>query len=219
MFNPIRIMDESAIKELEKYLDKVFYPNIQGLSKFKRNDEVELQFKGVDVIAEWKGKLVYIDEKAQISYLNHNRPTFAFELATKNRQGKYMDGWFLAEDNMTDMYNLIFPNTIDLSLTKENVRAEDFINVECLLIEKVKLQNWLTEHRISKDTLKKIAYQLQTGMAKASDFGGISFHYAYSPHLKEAPVNLVVKKKLLEELATYRYTCKNNFYLDSRTIS
>ena len=65
-------------KILSKYLDGVY--NKIPLTVQRIND-LDLQYKGVDLIYNNNGAKIYIDEKAQLDYLNSDLPTFTFELS------------------------------------------------------------------------------------------------------------------------------------------
>ena len=60
-------------RELAKFLDAHFYQKLLeegGSQSFRRVSDVELQKAGVDVIGSAAGRMAFIDEKAQLYYVN-----------------------------------------------------------------------------------------------------------------------------------------------------
>lgn len=78
-----RAADMNAESELAEFLDENLYSQLLGEGKFlsiERMAEKEQQLQGIDVTAKTQNSVFYIDEKAQLYYINKNIPTFAFEL-------------------------------------------------------------------------------------------------------------------------------------------
>ena len=92
---------------LTKLLDKTYSSKLKHYS-FERIRDLNEQYKGVDVVFKPKTKACsyFIDEKAQLDYINEDLPTFAFELSyLKNTVEK--KGWLFDENKKTDFYALI----------------------------------------------------------------------------------------------------------------
>ena len=78
-----RAADMNAESELAEFLDENLYSQLLGEGKFlsiERMAEKKQQLQGIDVTAKTQNSVFYIDEKAQLYYINKNIPTFAFEL-------------------------------------------------------------------------------------------------------------------------------------------
>lgn len=73
--------------------------------KFKRVDDKESQNRGIDVIRTHQGRPIYIDEKAQMDYQNHDLPTFTFELGYF-KEGYFHEGWLFDPTKITQRYYL-----------------------------------------------------------------------------------------------------------------
>lgn len=92
-----------------------------------RITEDVLQKKGVDfVYLKRHGNVareIYIDEKAQTTFINKNLPTFIFELSYKsNPQALYSKkGWYLDENKITDYYFLVTSIFIKKDLENKNL--------------------------------------------------------------------------------------------------
>lgn len=97
--------DQDLNKEhlLGHFLDRI-YAQLQY--DFKRVDDLDLQNRGVDLVLIHNGKEYFIDEKAQLDYLNHSLPTFTFEVSYL-KNGKWRKGWLFDNRKITDHYFLI----------------------------------------------------------------------------------------------------------------
>ena len=97
--------DQDLNKEhlLGQFLDEIYK---QLNYDFERIDDLDLQNRGVDLVLIHNGKEYYIDEKAQLDYLDHSLPTFTFELSYL-KNGKWRKGWLFDDKKMTDHYFLV----------------------------------------------------------------------------------------------------------------
>ena len=95
---------------LDIFKDKPFQP--------KRVNDLNLQYRGVDLLLKSTKSTYYVDEKAQLDYLNKSLPTFAFEISYL-KKGNWQTGWLLDTHKLTQIYFLItniYPRTgTDLS--------------------------------------------------------------------------------------------------------
>ena len=85
--------DLAQEKKLIPLLDSYYRKHLK-MYDFERVDTLEEQLDGIDLILTHNktGETYFIDEKAQLDYLNKNLPTFAFELFySKNDSLK--QGW------------------------------------------------------------------------------------------------------------------------------
>lgn len=203
-----RDIDDRAEQQLAKFLDTHLYQELlkeENFISFKRVADSRLQKQGVDVIAKTEHAVANIDEKAQLHYINDNRPTFVFELEFI-RAGQAMEGWFLNERLQTTHYLLLWPNakTADLS----QIVSDDFTCVEGMMISKNKLKKYLNEIGISinflRQTTKLLREQGVSGSQKTA-YAGIKFYVSPSSKYSENPINMVISKQILEQLADAHY--------------
>ena len=200
--------DMGAEAQLAAFLDEHFYPWLSkryGYDCITRVDELELQYKGIDVITYANGRISYVDEKAQLYYMQDPLPTFAFELSFL-RAGEERLGWFINDELMTETYLLLFPRS-DVDVSK--VTKTDFKSVEAIALSKKKLREYLSDRGLDKETLRKKADAIRrsrkTGRIDRA-FSGIDIRgiylYASSPsRYIEAPINLVIGKDHLKRVA------------------
>lgn len=203
-----RAADMNAESELAEFLDENLYSQLLGEGKFlsiERMAEKEQQLQGIDVTAKTQNSVFYIDEKAQLYYINKNIPTFAFELQFL-KGGRVIEGWFLNDELKTDHYLLIWPFAFVTDV--KELKKEDFTKLDALMISKEKLRRELTSLGLDKETLAKRAYQLRSTRTYGKITTGIQgvYYFASDPSkYAEAPINIVVSKARLMSLADAHY--------------
>jgi len=203
-----REKDMRAEKELSKFLDEHLYYELLKEKKFvsfERVTDRAMQRQGIDVIGKTSDAEAYIDEKAQLHYINQKLPTFAFELEFL-WQGKAMEGWFLNDSLKTTHYLLLWPNATETDLAL--ITSDDFTTVEGMMISKSKLRNHLDNIGLTDDLLHKITallHQQGIGGPRTTAYEGIKFYMSPSTTYSEQPINIVVSKKILASLADAHY--------------
>ena len=95
--------DLSKEELLGTYLD-TFYPQIFKDTPFKveRIWDTRQQHRGVDLLLKSNAQCFYVDEKAQLDYLNISLPTFAFEISYLKR-GDWRVGWLVDATKITQI--------------------------------------------------------------------------------------------------------------------
>ena len=204
-----RKMDMGAEQQLSKFLDTYFYPWMKQDYKYdiSRILDKEWQLKGVDVIVKTKSRQIYVDEKAQLYYINENLPTFAFEINFMNKQGNLSQGWLFNNDLITEYYLLIWPYAKCKNL--KLIKAKDFTELDCLMIQREKIQKFLINkgwpsQRLYEEAQKLRSYN-QYGKTKIKNETEFYFYYSNPKYYKEQPVNVIIRKGTLIELADQRY--------------
>ncbi|WP_312767679.1 hypothetical protein [Epilithonimonas sp.] len=153
--------DQDLKKEylLGKFLDEIYRKlNLN----FTRINEPELQNRGVDLVIEHQDKKFYIDEKAQLDYLNRSLPTFAFELSYL-KIGQWRKGWLFDEKKFTDYYFLI----TNISTRSKTDHIEDgFTGCTITSINTKKLRKYLESIRLDWDTLNDMDAEIRNSDQK-----------------------------------------------------
>ena len=209
------------------FLDKIYKENdIFGPDfEYQRITDIEEQHKGIDlkVVKKETGEVFYIDEKAQLSYVDIALPTFAFELGSIIN-GRNVYGWLFDDKKVTDKYYLI--NSI---MTDKNQR---YAYCKIYSVSRQKLIGYLNKNNFTKargqkyvdsirdiceDDFKKLSTALkkidgiveptsQTNKSikiRIKEFDqrdtkyNINLHVSYA--LKEQPINIVIKLSFLVE--------------------
>lgn len=203
-----REIDMHAEQALAKFLDDHLYRELLKEEKFaffQRVTSIAQQKQGVDVIAKTDNSVAYIDEKAQLHYINKTLPTFAFELEFI-LDGRAMEGWFLNDDLKTTHYLLLWPNarTTDLS----RLSSEDFSRVEGMMISKIKMKRYLEEIGLDDTELRRVTKSLRQRKlsgSQESPYDGIKFFISPSSSYVENPINMVISKRVLMKLVDAHY--------------
>ena len=208
--NAHRVEDHSAEAQLAIFLDRYLYdrfPTGSAFSSIRRVQSKEEQLNGVDVeFIGTDGRVYCVDEKAQLHYLNQNLPTFAFELYSYQK-GYDTVGWLCNDKLKTDFYLLIWPCATQDAY--EGITWEQFTKADCLLIQKRKIlkmlaSKGLTVERMLSDA-RKIRASGQKGKIPIEGIKGIYYFASYPKKYQEAPINIIISKPFLLELAQRRY--------------
>lgn len=202
-----RNIDSRGEKALGVFLDTYFYSEAQKNRIFEYVNRIyakELQKKGVDIVIEEKKK---IDEKAQLYYINRPVESFAFEIDYYDEKSDgIVDGWFVSEKNETDEYLLMWINKARTNHVNRLV-AEDFEEVEADLINKQHIKAYIAKLGATDSFLKQKAIEMRDKKMRRYDICD-SCHITYSfdkGNYSEKPINIVIDKKILDELSEQRY--------------
>ncbi len=204
-----RIIDTRGEKALGIFLDKYFYPDfikLEGFSKFERVYDVSSQKLGSDIkLTNSSGKIINIDEKAQLHYINNPRDTFAFEVSYISDKGDVLDGWLISKDNITDCYLLAWIKEARTDKLNRIV-SEDYLNVEISFITKKQILNYLSSLKYSIAKISKEASLLrEDGSKNRVEISSDCFLYHSKIEYTEDPINIVISKSVLENLAYANY--------------
>ncbi|MDA7803900.1 hypothetical protein N8987_04925 [Crocinitomix sp.] len=188
---------------LGEYLDGI-YARIFNKTKFlvSRITERNEQLKGIDLRIEKldDSSIFYVDEKAQLDYINFNLPTFAFETSYL-KYGSYREGWLYDESKLTQYYFLVtqIHATIGTDIT-QGIRK-----LKIHSVDRTKLQTLLGQRGLDKAVLEKYDSEIREsnvdGKIKIKELDNVSegaFHFSRK-NKSESPINLVLKLSFLEE--------------------
>jgi len=187
--------DLNKEKILSKYLDGV-YNKIPLV--LQRIENLDFQHKGVDLIFNNNGDKIYIDEKAQLDYLNSDLPTFTFELSYL-KKGEIKIGWFLDDSKITDFYFLITSIHVD---DKKDI-SKGITNCKITSIDRLKLSRFLDEIGLTYQKLNQYNNGIRTENADTKKIIINELHeksqgcLVYSQHLDEKPINLMLRLDFL----------------------
>ena len=216
-----RYQDMHAEKSLGKFMDAYFYNRLKtyagGIVKYTRMLDKESQLKGIDVCLEADDKKFVIDEKASFYYSNAMIPTFAFEIdSIQKGHSMPVQGWFINDELETQLYMLIWPNVKCESKDKVwirksigNLTKDDFTIIEAMLIYKSEIRREVAKLGYSKEQLTEIATKIRSEERGSNDTKRFDLtndiKIVYSGQLPEKPINLVISKNILRELAEKIY--------------
>ena len=206
-------------KEVGKFLDKYFYPKID--TSFKRVESLEEQYQGIDV---YIGNCA-IDEKVACHYVNSDLPTFAFEISYINRGEYLQDGWLLDDKLKTDVYLLMWVYTEKFPFVKqtwngnfyitektiiyESLTAEEISSIDCCILSKANLLNYLESINLTKDKLRDLSAYMRENKKKIYEISS-NLRLQSSSNLVEYPVNLIISKNILKTISNVKKITKRN---------
>ncbi|MGB1317154.1 MAG: hypothetical protein ACPG5W_03045, partial [Flavobacteriales bacterium] len=194
----LRTEDNKSERAVAEFLDENFYPN--AVENMQRIGDAEMQIKGVDVLLDLEDvKEVSVDEKAAAHFVNKNIPTFAFELDFIGRDGLLKQGWLADKEKLTQYYLLSWV----WAKKDRGFAASDITKLEVVLIEREKILKLLEEHSVDAGRLMRIAKHLREMGLFGAHFKkrGRPFYFNLTEHLTEQPINVIIHKRSLIELA------------------
>jgi len=181
-------------KKLSLYLNKYYAKKLKNYS-FKRIEDKKRQQMGIDIILTHKknGIKYYVDEKAQLDYINESLPTFAFEISYL-KNATIRKGWLFDEKKKTDFYALV------TSIFTEN--KDVFTHCNLTFVNRKKLIFFLTSKDISPRLLEKYAAEKTNDKAQKiiiPELNPKNEGYLYHSKFNKAeqPLNLILKLDFL----------------------
>ncbi len=133
-------------KQLAALLDSMYRNNLKFYG-FERVSDLNLQLQGVDLVLTQKHnqKRFFIDEKAQLDYVNEDLPTFAFEINYR-KNGKRKQGWLYDASKKTDFYALVTAIYSD--------KPQTYTSCKITFVNRRKLLGLLTTRKLSQKRLE-----------------------------------------------------------------
>lgn len=194
-----RERDMRVERELARFMDDYLY-NDGRFSRAERTDSIEAQLKGSDIILSIPSlgiSNIIVDEKGMTQYMDNPLPTFSLELSFMN-YGREITGWFVDDEKDTQYYMFIWPK----AKVRWNATYDDILEVEYALVSKEAIRNYLAEKGYTKDALIAKARAIRaSGQDGAIDKGTEDFWFYKTTKLVEKPINLILRKKVYQELA------------------
>lgn len=185
--------DLNKERKLSVLLD-VYYKKYLTQYSTKRISNYKKQLAGVDIIFIHKqtAQEYFIDEKAQLDYINDDLPTFAFELGYF-KQSVYKQGWLFNAHKKTDFYALVTAIYED--------EPEVFTSCKITLVNRKKLWAFLEERKITPTLLNEYIKNNTSlhGKLKVEELHHRNEGYLYFSKINkvEKPINLILKLDFL----------------------
>lgn len=184
---------------LGKYLDEQ-YPSLFEPKGFQveRISDKDQQNLGIDAILRKGDSIHYIDEKAQLDYIDRPIPTFAFEISFLIND-KWREGWLYDSSKMTDIYFLI----TDIRCNKKGYVKSGFKSVVIRGVYRKKIISFLKEKGLNKDRILDIEHSIRRSdkhgkhpLIELDEKTEGYMFYSYN-NKSEKPINLILKLSLL----------------------
>ncbi len=183
-------------KKLASLLDS-YYQKYLPFYDFERIQNIKQQLMGIDLILKNKASLqtYFVDEKAQLDYVNDSLPTFSFELFYE-KNGVQKQGWLFDSKKKTDFYALVTSIYAD----EENI----FTSCNITFVNRKLLIDFLEQKGLSKDKLAEIAAYQNSFHGKMElrglDIRNEGYLFFSRKNKVERPVNLILKLDFLIKL-------------------
>lgn len=198
-------------KVIAQWMDKYFYKKIDrfelGILRPEEIKDLErikkAQYMGIDIVLKDKyDSMYFVDEKSQTTHKNKNLPSFAFEIIYY-KDGQERLGWLFDENKKTTHYILISPNVIEEKKKMKLKNFEDITWLKVYFIKRDLILNTINQLGLTKEKLIDKAQNIKKENCSLPIEGIPETIVAInkSGWLAERPTNLVVKKKVLDNLA------------------
>ncbi|QLG45369.1 hypothetical protein [Costertonia aggregata] len=180
-------------QKLALLLDTYYKENLNHYT-FERVSDIAQQLAGIDVIFKNSAtqQSYYLDEKAQLDYVNEDLPTFAFELCYQ-KNGKVKEGWLFDTAKKTDFYALVTGIYSDAPNT--------FTSCKITFVNRKKLIGFLKNRNIDKSVLDEYltTYEGEQGKIELRELKAKTEGYLYFSNLNkvEKPINLILRLEFL----------------------
>jgi len=190
------LSDLSKEKQLAPLLDFYYQKHLQQYA-FERVSNLKQQRQGIDLILKHKTskKLFYVDEKAQLDYVNESLPTFAFELFY-HKNGYQKQGWLFDNSKKTHFYALV------TSIFSDEERM--FTSCNITFVNRKKLIGHLVDLNLTEEHLTKvIRNNAQTNgklILEKLHPKKEGFLFFSKSNKAEKPINLVLRLEFLIEI-------------------
>ena len=197
--------------KFSEFLDMCLYRPLESVIHYDENLGVEftrisdtgLQFEGVDIILKEGAAHTNIDEKSQLHNINKGIPTFALELSYINRSGVVDAGWLLNPHKITDAYLFCWPTAVIDEGNNDDVPR--FVGANVLLVHKQQLLQVLEDLGFTRSDLAQRDELLRKNNKDGpyrTNCNDVWFYF--SKKYAEEPINLIIRKTLLEKIAVVR---------------
>lgn len=193
----VRLSDEFKEYLTGQFLDKYLYPQIDPL--FKRITDKKMQVKGADVILNYNGKQIIIDEKAATDYIGKKLYTFCLELTTLNKKGEVMIGWFLNNGAITTHYLFIWFIFVKDDTLKT---VEDIKTIDYALVPKEKIKEHLRKLNWTDKKLEQKAHKVRFNNDRS--FGDLDINgckISFTKTKVEEPICMLLRKEVYFNIA------------------
>lgn len=188
--------DLSKEQKLTPLLDSYYQKHLKHYS-FERVSQLKKQLQGIDVVLKDKrsAKQFFVDEKAQLDYINENLPTFAFELFYhKNKTQK--QGWLFDTTKKTQFYALITGIYSD--------SKDIFTSCTITLVNREKLVQHLNDLGLTKNHLELLInkHKGQHGKLALEKLNVRNQGYLFfsTKNKAEKPINLILRLAYLIQI-------------------
>jgi hypothetical protein len=192
--------DLTKEKHLSSLLDSYYQKHLQFYD-FKRIHALKQQLMGIDLVLKHKTSLqsFFVDEKAQLDYINETLPTFAFELCYL-KNGVDKPGWLFDSAKVTHFYALVTSIFSD--------EEEVYTSCNITFVNRQKLISYLAKRGLTQAFLKETISSNKDlhGKLVLNNLDPKTEGYLFFSRKNKAenPINLILKLEFLCRIGVAR---------------
>lgn len=201
--------DRRVEQEIAKFLDNSLYKSVL-FTEIERVNDRGRQLEGIDLFISSPSLNLNkspADEKSQssLTYLNKPIPTFVLELSSLNKDRKEVIGWFLDKTKKTEYYIFVW---LEKTRKIEDLTEDDIEEVYYCIVSRETLLSYFEDLSLSLEELTNRTSEIREKFKDSNertsidkDKYGNKFYFFYSGQLHEKPINIVIRKEVLIDLA------------------
>jgi hypothetical protein len=191
---------------LAAFLDKHYEKTIGSV---RRSETLDEQHVGIDFFYYSDNGIEYrCDEKAQLSYLNQELPTFALEIDYL-KEGSLRKGWLFDSKKITDVYIFIFSIMLRRG-SDQLMKYGQIESCEAVFVNRIRLLNELSKFGLTDAFCTEKSEEMRRGTESLKYYHYSGSNFQLSSQLAEQPVNLIVRKDFLVSIGK-RYLFEGSF--------
>ena len=210
-YSELRANDMRVEREIARFLDSHVYNKESLFLNPRRTDTLDWQFKGCDIIVDVPSlglQNVIVDEKTQGHYLLKPLPTFALELSFLNKNNELMEGWFTDKSKATQYYMFLW---ITASEDDRTFTSDKVTDVKFAFVSRQKILDYLESNGYGYERLREMDSLIRIsnpngGAVNKTPYS--DFWFYYTTNLKEKPINIVLRQRLIYSLSVFYYDFK-----------
>ena len=217
---PKFIQDMNKERLIHLFVENHYYSKLENSDGTRARVEYYydqlMQKNGVDLILSIDNEEYIIDEKSQTDsiFKDEPKPSFALELLNSNSNNI---GWFVNDVLRTEYYMFFWPHADEKPAKFGSVEDVKYIEyVDYALVNRNRLKEYILEHYCGTEALLDYAHKLSNGELEKTEEKDKIIKYkekpfddkvylTYSYTLKEKPVNLVVKREIIEQISPMKH--------------
>lgn len=207
-YESYRNYDNRACEIINEFLDSNCYPYLT--KSFGRTNKKDKQIKGIDCVFATSENRYICDEKAAVKWSNKTLNTYAYELQFINRAGNLQLGWFLADNQLNNSYNLIYTDKVNddegefnyHTFTKSDIRV-----LTSYIIKKQAVKDYLYSIGLTEEKMLEKCKEIREtdGKCYLGDVNKDGYAFRISKQLPEKPINILISRDKLRELSDYLF--------------
>ena len=148
--------------------------------------------------------------------MNKDIPTFAFELSFLLYDGTEVEGWLTDAAKETQYYLLLWPFARLVEPVTRPPEFKEITKLRYFLVKRSDIISLLLSRGFDRNALLQKAREMRAVVKgnddnqrlKALDKEKYGFYFMYTYFLAEKPVNVVIPRRMLEEIAIVSGFCE-----------